>query len=95
MGVGSIFGFSNGILINRFKAPVAMILPGGIGNTIDLLTVYKYYLERYNYNFKGVIVNKIWKQKYYSTKEYLEISFSKNNINCFGYFPMLSNLTQI
>jgi len=67
-GVGSCFGLSNARVAQLLNADVVIIASGGIGKPIDEIALSLALFKQYNVNVIGVILNKIFPQKYEKIK---------------------------
>ncbi len=86
-GVGSIAEVSNAKVAKMVGAPVVMVVPGGIGSTIDKLNMCLSLFREENVPILGVIVNKVLPDKIPKIKKYLSKWFEDNNINLLGIIP--------
>ena len=100
-GVGSVFGFSNADVAKKLGSPVILIVEGGIGYTIDYITLCKNLFESKGVPIAGVIVNKVFPEKMEKIKENLLIYLNRHKIELLGIvpfakdlaYPMLSTIT--
>jgi uncharacterized protein len=63
-GVGSCFGLSNARVAQMLGANVVIVSSGGIGRPIDEISMSLALFKQFNVNVIGVILNKIYSQKY-------------------------------
>ncbi|MGB8225518.1 MAG: AAA family ATPase [Sedimentisphaerales bacterium] len=63
-GVGSCFGLSNARVAQMLGANVIIVSAGGIGRPIDEVSMSLALFKEYNVNIIGVILNKIYPNKY-------------------------------
>ncbi|HBG77848.1 MAG TPA: hypothetical protein DDW84_03215 [Phycisphaerales bacterium] len=63
-GVGSCFGLSNARVAQMLDANVVIVSSGGIGRPIDEIAMSLALFKQYNVNVIGVILNKIFEQKF-------------------------------
>lgn len=86
-GVGSIGGVSNAKVAKLVGAHVIMVVPGGIGSTIDKLNMCLSLFREEDVPVLGVIINKVRLEKIPKIKRYLSKWFTENNINLLGIIP--------
>jgi BioD-like phosphotransacetylase family protein len=67
-GVGSCFGLSNARVAQMLGANVVIVASGGIGKPIDEISLSLALFKQYNVNVIGVILNKIFPQKFEKIK---------------------------
>lgn len=87
-GVGSVFGLSNAEVAKLLRAPVLIVSEGGIGSTIDKITLNRALFLYRECSVTGVIINKVIEKKIDEIKELLDLQLHKRNkISVFGYIP--------
>ncbi len=86
-GVGSIAGVSNAKVAKLVDAPVIMVIPGGIGSTIDKLNMCLALFREENVPVLGVIVNKVRPDKIPKIESYLSKWFESNELKLLGILP--------
>ncbi|WP_235298067.1 AAA family ATPase [Portibacter marinus] len=86
-GVGSIAGVSNAKVAKLVDAHVIMVIPGGIGSTIDKLNMCLSLFREENVPVLGVIVNKVLPDKIPKIKHYLGKWFESNELELLGIIP--------
>lgn len=91
-GVGSVFDFSNADTAKFLGLPVIIVVKGGIGSTIDRLSLCKNMFEAKGCDVKGVIINKIIPEKIDKVKHYVGAYLAKNELNVYGYIPFEKEL---
>jgi len=91
-GVGSIAGVSNAKVASLVDAHVIMVVPGGIGSTIDKLNMCLALFREENVPILGVIVNKVLPDKIPKIKHYLGKWFENNELKLLGIIPYDKNL---
>lgn len=95
-GVGSVFDASNGQVARLLGSKVVLVSPGGVGKAIDEIMMNKACFEREGVEVMGVIVNKIYPNKYEEIKNVVEKGLARFNLPLLGAIPfvnMLSNPT--
>lgn len=70
-GVGSIVELSNADVAKRIEANVIMVVEGGIGSTIDMLSLCLAKFQMLNIPVMGVIINKVKPKKIGKVKKYV------------------------
>ena len=86
-GVGSVVDLSNADVAKRIDAPVIMVVEGGIGNTIDKLSMSLSLFKQKNCEILGVIVNKVRQDKYDKINHFLSKKFKSLDIPLLGVLP--------
>ncbi len=86
-GVGSVVDLSNAQVAKRLNAGVIMIAEGGIGRTIDRLTMCLALFRAQNVPILGIIVNKVKPEKIEEIRYYLSKITSKWGIPLLGVLP--------
>jgi len=92
--VGDCFGLSNIKIAEMTDAGVILIAEGGIGNTIDNCMLNKAYLEKYNVEILGVIINKVYKEKYDKIASVTSRGLKKGGLKVLGVIPYEPFLSQ-
>lgn len=70
--VGSIVGLSNAKVAHLLGADMVLIANGGLGKAFDELELNRVLCEKNDVNIAGVIINKVFPEKYEQTKHYME-----------------------
>lgn len=91
-GVGSVFDLSNADVAKKLGTPVILIVEGGIGYTIDYLTLCKNIFESKGVAIAGVIVNKVYPEKLEKVRASLQSYLTKHNIELLGLVPFAKDL---
>lgn len=86
-GVGSVADLSNAEVAKSLNAGVIMIVPGGIGNTIDKLNMSLALFREKEVPIIGVIVNKVLDTKMEKVKKYVGIKLEQWNLPLLGLLP--------
>lgn len=86
-GVGSVFGLSNADVAAYFGIPALIVLPGGIGRTIDRFSLCSAIFRMAGVKIIGVVINKIIPSKMEKVRSALGEYFRKNGVPVFGYMP--------
>ena len=91
-GVGSVFDTSNAIVAKALESKVIIVTDGGIGKAIDSLILNKSLFDSLNIELLGVIVNKVYLEKYDKIRCYVEKSLKKKGIKLLGVIPFSDQL---
>ena len=94
VAVGSCLKVSTAEAACAVNARVLLISGGGIGATIDGLSLSWDFLRYRGADVMGVLVNKIWPQKYSHITEAVTRGLSSLDIRCFGTVPFEERLSQ-
>ena len=86
-GVGATVNLSNADVAKITDSGVIMIAEGGIGNTIDMLSLCFESFNRLNVPIIGVILNKVIEDKREKVKHYVSKWLDKQNIPLLGELP--------
>jgi len=86
-GVGSVFDFSNADMANLLGAKVLLIAEGGIGRTIDRVTLERALYDQTGVGICGVIVNKVFPDQLKRIKGILPRGLKHKGIKEFGIMP--------
>ena len=94
-GVGSIFNLSNADIARLLDARVLIVSEGGVGSTVDSLTLTNSLFKSQGCSVLGVIVNKVIENKLEKIKTLLKKGIKKqNNLRIFGFLPYKSILLE-
>jgi len=91
-GVGSIVNLSNAMVAELVGAKVVLVVEGGIGNTIDKLSLSLAKFKAQNVQVIGVIVNKVWPEKLDKIKYYVGKKLDEMGIRLLGVVPFDKSL---
>jgi len=92
-GVGSVFDLSNADVAKLLDAQVLIVSEGGVGSTIDSLTLNYALFKSCGCSVLGVIVNKVIEEKLDKIKNLLRKGIKKQNgLQIFGFLPYKSIL---
>lgn len=91
-GVGSIADMSNAHVARLVKAPVIMVVEGGIGSTIDMLNMNLALFREEKVPILGVIVNKVIPEKMDRVRYYLSKWLVPRGIPLLGMIPYEKSL---
>ncbi len=91
-GVGSIVDLSNAVVARMLDAKVVMIVEGGIGNTIDKLSLSLAKFREKKVNLAGVIVNKVRPQKLEKVRYYVGKKLNQMGLDLLGVVPFDQSL---
>jgi len=92
-GVGSCFGLSNARVAQMLDANVVIVASGGIGRPIDEISLSLALFKQYNVNVTGVILNKIFPQKYEKIKAIAPKGLELIGTKLVGTIPYDSDLS--
>lgn len=92
-GVGSVANVSNADVARILKAGVIMVAEGGIGNTIDRLTLSIAQFRQYKVPILGVIVNKVLPEKLDQVQHYVGKKLNQINLELLGVVPFDKHLS--
>jgi dethiobiotin synthetase len=91
-GVGSVAEMSNAHVAKLIKAPVIMVVEGGIGSTIDMLNMNLALFREEGVPILGVIVNKVFPDKMERVRYYLNKWLEPRGIPLLGLIPYEKSL---
>ena len=86
-GVGSVADVSNAQVARLLNASVLMIAEGGIGNTIDRLTLSIAQFRHFNIPILGVIINKVFLDKIDQVQYYVGKKLKEWDLDLIGILP--------
>lgn len=86
-GVGSVVNLSNADVAHRLNAKVLMIVEGGIGNTIDMLSMTTALFREKKVPILGVIINKVLMEKADKVRHYCDKWLVQHDIPLLGLLP--------
>ncbi len=86
-GVGSIVGVSNAVVARILKARVILVVRGGIGRTVDEMSLALALFRQEGIDIEGVIVNKVLPEKLEKVKHYLGKVLEAWGIPLLGVIP--------
>jgi len=92
-GVGSVFDLSNATVARLLGAKVLLVSGGGIGRAIDEIVLNKALFEKEGAELLGVVVNKVFPEKYDKINQLLRKGLEKRGIKVWGVIPFHSLLT--
>jgi BioD-like phosphotransacetylase family protein len=92
-GVGSCFGLSNARVAQMLGADVIIVASGGIGKPIDEIAMSLALFRQYNVNVIGVILNKIFPQKYQKISSIAPKGLELIGTKLIGCIPFESELS--
>jgi len=91
-GVGSVAGVSNACVASLVKAPVIMVVEGGIGSTIDMLNMNMALFREEGVPVLGVIINKVLPDKMERVRHYVQRWLDPLHIPVLGIIPYEKSL---
>ena len=86
-GVGSVVEMSNADVAKLNGSGLIMVAEGGIGNTIDMLSMCLEKFYRLNVPIIGIILNKVIEEKREKVQHYVSKWLEKHNIPLIGTLP--------
>ena len=86
-GVGSVLDLSNARVAKLLNAKVILISGGGIGRPIDEIMLNKALFEKDGVEVLGVIINKIFEEKYNKINKLVRKGLNSKGINVLGVMP--------
>ena len=92
-GVGAVFEHSNAHVARLLDAEVIIVSSGGLGRPIDEVFLNYNLFKHLGVKVKGVIINKVLREKIEELKPLLEDGLKRLGINLYGvipYYPQLS-----
>lgn len=92
-GVGSVLDVSNAQVAAMLDAPCLMVSPGGIGSSIDLVALNRAVFEREGVEICGVIVNKVYEEKYDHVAPAVRQGLKNLGLRCLGVVPYRRQMT--
>jgi BioD-like phosphotransacetylase family protein len=95
-GVGSVFDMSNVEVAGLLDSEVILVSCGGIGQPIDEIMLNKPTFDAGGVKVLGVIINKVFTEKYDKINTFVRKGLKKKNIEVLGVIPyndILSNPT--
>ena len=87
VAMGSCIGLSSAHVAQLLDAKLLLIARGGIGSTIDEIALCQTFLKAHGADLIGVVVNKVWRQKYDRVKDAAAKGLAQLGIRCFGMLP--------
>lgn len=96
VGVGSIIDMNNAKVAANLGLDMVLIGSGGLGSTIDELSLNLAMCREYGVKMRGVILNRVYDDKRVMILEYIEKALQKYGIpliGCIPYNDFLSNPT--
>ncbi|MDV7395457.1 AAA family ATPase, partial [Arthrospira platensis SPKY1] len=92
-GVGSVVGLSNADVAHLLGAPVILIVEGGIGNTIDRISLCLSKFQERGVPVLGVIVNKVFPEKMEKVRHYVGNWLAGLELPLLGVLPYEKSLS--
>lgn len=86
-GVGSVFDMSNAEVAKLLGASVILVSCGGVGRPIDEIMLNKPTFDVLGINILGVIVNKIYPEKYKKISGFVKKGLKRKGIEVLGIIP--------
>ena len=91
-GVGSVANLSNAHVAKLVGAGVIMVVPGGIGSTIDMLNMCLAIFREQDVPILGVIVNKVLPEKQEKIRQYVKKWLDGQGLDLLGVLPYEKSL---
>ncbi|MFC1734881.1 phosphotransacetylase family protein [Candidatus Hydrogenedentota bacterium] len=92
-GVGSCFDLSNADVAAMLGAPALMVVGGGIGKTLDEISVSRSFFEAKGVEILGVVANKVFTSKIVRVKKALTQGTANMGLKLLGAIPYDIELT--
>ena len=92
-GVGSVADVSNADVARILGAGVVMVAEGGIGSTLDRLSLSLARFQNYNIPILGIIVNKVFPEKIDQVKHYVGKKLAQQGLDLIGVVPFDKRLS--
>jgi hypothetical protein len=92
-GVGSCLDLSNAVVAKMLDAVVVIVVPGGVGRSLDEVALNQSLFKAHGVEIAGVIANKIQPDKYEKVNQLLRIGCQRLGTRLLGaipYEPLLS-----
>lgn len=86
-GVGSVFDMPNAEVAKLLKAGVILVTSGGIGQPIDEIMLNRPTFDILGVKLLGVIINKVYPEKYDKINTIVRKGLEKKNIEVLGVIP--------
>ena len=86
-GVGSVFDMSNVEVADLLGSKVILVTCGGIGQPIDEIMLNKPTFDARGIKILGVIINKVFPEKYDKINTFVRKGLKKKNIEVLGVIP--------
>jgi len=87
-GVGSVIDLSNADVASLLGSKVILIAEGGIGKSIDEITLNKALFDLRHVEVLGVVVNKVLPEKYHKIKRVLTRGLKNKGLRLLGVIPI-------
>ncbi|MCB9285314.1 MAG: AAA family ATPase [Lewinellaceae bacterium] len=92
-GVGSVVNLSNADVAKMLDAPVVLVVEGGVGNTIDRVSLCLAKFKELNVPVIGVIVNKVFPEKIEKVRKYVGMKLAEMGLPILGILPYEKSLS--
>ncbi len=86
-GVGSCLDLSNAAVASMLGASVLMVVPGGVGRSLDEVSLNMRFFEGCGVSLVGVVVNKVFKEKYERVTSSLACGLERLGTRLIGAIP--------
>lgn len=91
-GVGSVFDLSNATVARLLHSKVLLVVPGGIGRSIDEAALNKALFDREGVEVVGVVMNKVHRDKIEAITDVTRRGFRRLGLELLGVMPLLEHL---
>ena len=91
--MGSCLGLSAADVARQLGAKTLLISGGGIGRAIDEIALCSTFISARDADFMGVVVNKVWPDKYDRVKKATTLGLGHLGITTFGTIPYEEKLS--
>ena len=86
-GVGSCLDLSNATVAHMLEAVSVMVVPGGIGRSLDEIALSMALFKTEGVQLAGVIANKVFREKYRKVTHALELGLERKGTRLLGSVP--------
>jgi len=87
VAMGSCLGLSSAQVAKSLGARALLVSGGGIGRAIDDIDLCATFLTACGADLIGVVINKVWPEKYDRVKEATPLGLKNLGISCYGVVP--------
>lgn len=91
--VGEVVNLSNARVAEMLGSKVIILAEGGIGNTVDNVVLNANFLQQFDVEILGVVINKVYKSKIDQIKEKTGRALKQRGLEVLGVLPYESMLT--
>ncbi len=91
--VGEVVNLSNARVAELLNSKVIILAEGGIGNTVDNVMLNYNFLQQFDVDVLGVVINKVFKKKMDQVSEKTGKALRQRGLNVLGVLPYEKMLT--